>query len=163
MLSKKIAEELNRQLNMEIQSAYSYFAMAAHCNGINMDGSAKWMLIQGKEELTHGMKIYQYLVDQDAAVNLLAVPQPKTSYSSLLEVFKKAMEHEVAVQTSINEIASAALAEKDNTTYGFLHWFLEEQVEEVSNCAKVINRLELAGNDPRGVMILDGELGRRAE
>ena len=56
MLSEKMAEALNGQINEEFFSAYLYLSMSAYFNSIGLKGFASWMMVQYKEEVDHGMK-----------------------------------------------------------------------------------------------------------
>lgn len=163
MLSKKLCDELNRQLNMEFKAAYNYFGMASFCQAANLEGAGRWFTLQAKEELGHAMKFYGHISERDGAVRLEAIPKPESSYVSLLDVFKKAFEEEKQVSQSINGIAKLALEEGDHTTYGFLGWFLGEQIEEEQTCQRFISRLEMVGSENKSALLfLDAELGRRS-
>ncbi len=161
MLSVKMEEKLNNQMNAELQSAYSYFAMAAYCRAQSLDGCGHWLELQAKEEMQHALKIYRYVVDQGATVKLLAVSSPKQNFGSLIEVFEEGLSHEKKIWELLNQIATAALEERDNTTHTFLQWFLTEQVEEVSTAQRVIEQLKLIGGNGQGLFLLDRELGGR--
>ena len=58
MLSKTMEKALNDQIQKEYYSSYLYLAMSAYCEANNLPGSAVWMRIQSKEELSHAMKLY---------------------------------------------------------------------------------------------------------
>ena len=49
MISKKMKEALNTQINAEYFSAYLYHAMAAYCEDRNFKGFANWMGIQTRK------------------------------------------------------------------------------------------------------------------
>ena len=53
MLSKKVEEAMNAQINAEMWSAYLYLAMAAYCHAIGRPGTANWFEVQFKEEQDH--------------------------------------------------------------------------------------------------------------
>ncbi|MFW5787861.1 MAG: ferritin-like domain-containing protein, partial [Halanaerobiales bacterium] len=58
MLSKKLQDQLNNQINAELYSAYLYQSMGAYFESIDLDGFAHWMDLQTQEELMHSRKIY---------------------------------------------------------------------------------------------------------
>lgn len=161
MLSDSLQNELNLQINRELESAYIYFSMAADLELRSLDGFAHWMKTQAQEEVAHAMKIYQYLIDQGAKVTLLALPQPQTEFSSPLEVFEKALEHEKKIADSLNSLSDLAMKERDNTTYSFLEWFLTEQVEEISTASGIVDKVRMVGDNGHGLLMLDSELGKR--
>ena len=112
MINTKIAAALNEQLNMEYYSAYSYLAMSAYFLTQNLNGFAHWMRVQAQEELTHGMKIYDFLDDREADIRFSAIETPKQSWDSPLEVFEDSLAQEQKVSQSIYNIADLALSER---------------------------------------------------
>ena len=161
MIKEKIVSELNKQLNLELESAYLYLAMAAYCDAENFDGFGHWMKLQAKEEIAHGMKLYQYLVDRGGKPELEALPKPKTSFESLEEVFQIALGHEQKLAEALETLADLARSEKDNTTYSLLEWYLDEQVEEIATAEGLLQKLQLIGNDGPGLLMLNDELSKR--
>ncbi|RKX54820.1 MAG: ferritin, partial [Thermotoga sp.] len=61
MISKKIEEAINKQINEEMFSSYLYLSMTAYFDSLNLKGFANWMMVQQKEEMDHAMKFYRYL------------------------------------------------------------------------------------------------------
>lgn len=161
MLQQSLVEKLNDQLNFELHSAYVYFAMAADMDHRSLDGFANWMKIQAQEEIQHAMRIYNYVNDRGAKVELAAQAQPKGEFASVAEVFEVALQHEVALSERLNELAGVALELKDNTTYSFLEWFLTEQVEEVSMVQSICDKVKMIGDNGYGLLQLSDELGKR--
>lgn len=51
MLSERMLEELNKQLNYEIYSAYLYVAMENYFQERNLEGFANFFKVQMEEEL----------------------------------------------------------------------------------------------------------------
>lgn len=161
MLSEKIVDALNGQLNKELYSAYLYLSMSAHSTFIGLKGFANWFMVQYQEEMVHAMKIYNYINDQGAKVKLMNIEEPPSDFESPLDMFEKTLEHEKFITKSINELADLVLDEKDHATYMFLQWFINEQIEEESNDVDIINKLKLIGNDGNGLLMLDKELALR--
>lgn len=94
MITKELEKELIEQLNKEYHSAYIYLGMSAYCSKEGFNGAANWFLVQYQEEVAHGMKLFKYLVDQDVEILLPAIEEVKVEFKSLLDAFKKALEHE---------------------------------------------------------------------
>ena len=101
MINTNITAALNAQLNMEYYSAYSYLAMSAYFLTQNLNGFAHWMRVQAQEELTHGMKIYDFLDDREADIRFSAIDTPKQCWDSPLEVFEDSLAQEQRVSQSI--------------------------------------------------------------
>lgn len=161
MINSKIAAALNDQLNLEYYSAYSYLAMSAYFLTQNLNGFAHWMRVQAKEELGHGMKIYDFLDDREAEIRFQALDAPKQNWDSPLDVFEDSLAHEQKVSQSIYNLADLALSERDHATHTFLQWFIAEQVEEEAAVKELIDTLKLVGTEGNGLFLLDRDLAQR--
>jgi ferritin len=156
-----MVEALNKQVNREIYSAYLYLSMSAYSTFKGMKGFANWFMVQYQEEMTHAMKIYDYINDQGGQVKLLAVEQPPTEFGSPLEMFEKTLEHEKFVTKCINDLVDLAIKEKDHASNIFLQWFVTEQIEEEANDNEIISKLKLVGKEGNGLFMIDKELATR--
>jgi len=163
VLSEKVLNALNKQLNSELYSAYLYLSMAAWFDYRNLKGFAHWMKVQAKEELEHAMKFYEYINDRGGKVVLEDVKAVNYEWKSVTEVFEYALEHEKNVTKRIHELFDLARAEGDRATEVFLHWFIQEQVEEEKTFSEILQTLKYAGETPQVVLILDRQLAERKE
>ena len=161
MLSERMLNALNRQVNAELYSSYLYLSMAAYFESINLKGFANWMRVQAQEELTHAMRFFDYINERGGVVKLAAIEQPPTEWKSPLDVFEATYKHEVKVTGMINSLVNLAMKEKDHATYNMLQWFVAEQVEEEASADEIRQQLKLIGKDGRGILMLDRELGQR--
>jgi ferritin len=161
MISKKMADALNGQIQWEMYSGYIYLAMSAHSETLGLKGFANWFMVQYKEEMGHAMKMYKYLQEQGAEVELKAIDQPQKTYPSSLAMFETALEHEQGVTKRINALVDQAIAEKDHATQIFLQWFVTEQIEEEANVQEIIGMLKLVGSQGNGLFMIDRQLGMR--
>jgi ferritin len=162
MISSNMARLINDQINRELYSSYFYLALAAQAEGLNMKGTAAWFQAKHEEEMDHGLKMYRYLLDQDAQVSFRAIDAPPSESGGVLDMFELTLEHERSVTASINELVDAALSEKDHATNVFLQWFVTEQIEEEATVKDIIGRLRLVGDDGRGLFMLDSEMASLA-
>jgi len=94
VLNPKIEEALNAQVNAELSSAYLYLSMAAWFESQSLTGMAHWMRVQFQEELTHGLKIYDYINERNGRVKLSAIESPQVEWDSALAAFEAALAHE---------------------------------------------------------------------
>ncbi len=161
MIKKKVADALNEQINKELYSSYLYLAMAAYCHGEGLSGIAHWLEVQAEEERGHAMKIYRYLVSQNARVQLAAISAPPADFGTPRRVFEEVLVHEQTVTASIHHLMELAVKESDYATQGFLGWFVSEQIEEEATAQEIVQRFKLVGSDSRGLYWLDRELGQR--
>jgi len=160
-LEDKMSDALNEQINKEIFSAYLYYSMAAYFDSLNLEGFAKWMKVQAKEELTHAQKLYDYIYDKGGIVELDSIDKPKKGWESPLEAFKDAYEHEISVTQSIDKLVDLAKELNDHATQNFLQWFVNEQVEEEANTKKIVDTLQMIGESKTALFMYNGQLGSR--
>jgi len=161
MLSEKMQEALNAQINAELMSAYLYLSMAAYFYDANFPGFANWMRIQDHEERIHAMKIYDYVVARNGRVRLLPLEGPKVEWQSPLDAFEDAYKHEQKVTGLISKLVDLAVSEGDHATDSFLKWFVDEQVEEEASVDAIVQDLRRAGDSAQILFMLDRELGGR--
>lgn len=161
MLSEKMAQALNGQANRELYSSYLYLSMSAYFESIGLRGFANWMRVQAGEELVHGMKMYDYVIDAGGRGRILAIEAPQLAWASPVEAFQTVYNHERVVTGLIKSLVNVAISEKDVATKNFLQWYLDEQVEEEESSDMVLNRALAAGSDPRLLAAADRELGQR--
>ncbi len=162
MIKDKVLKALNKQLNEEFYSSYAYLAMSAHFSLQSLDGIAHWFRLQSQEEYGHAIKILNYINARNGKVSLTKVDPPKAGWKNPQQVFKEAYDQEVSVSKSINDIIGLSLTEKDYATNNFMQWFVSEQVEEESTATKLLDRINLIGDNKNGLLDLDRELAMRA-
>jgi len=162
MISKNLQTAIVEQLNKEFHSAYLYLGMSAYCSNEGFNGASSWFLVQYQEEVTHGMKMFKYLEDQGADIQLPDIKGVKVKYKSLLDVFKKSLAHEQYMTKNLNELSDIAMKEKDHATYNLLQWYVTEQVEEEATVGEIIDHITLVGDSGYGLYTIDKELGARS-
>jgi ferritin len=161
MLSKKMQDALNSQINAEYFSAYLYLSMAAHFERVNLKGISHWFRIQVQEETMHATKFFDYVLDRGCPVTLATIQGPPTTWESPLAAFEAALAHEQGITARIGKLADLALAESDHATNALLQWFINEQVEEEATADQIVHELRLAGDAPAALFMIDRELGAR--
>ena len=161
MISEKMQEALNEQVNKEFYSAYLYLAMSAYCNLIGLPGFSNWMRRQYEEENLHVTKMYDYILDQGGQIHLKKIDEPPKEFGSPIDLFTQTLEHEQFITGSINELMGLAVSEQDYATQTFLQWYVTEQVEEESNVNDILAPLRMVGEDKGGLMMIDQQLASR--
>ncbi len=161
MINEKVQDVLNSQINKEFYSAYLYLAMSAYFDKVGLYGFSNWMRVQAKEEVDHGMILFDYIVERDGKVNLTHIDEPDKEFTCPMQIFEKSLEHEKYVTDSINCVASMSEDECDLATRHFIDWYISEQVEEEANVMNVIKKLKMFGDDKSALYHLDKELGKR--
>ncbi len=163
MLSKKIQDALNGQINAELYSSYLYLAMAAHFEAANLKGFANWMRVQAGEEYGHAMKFYAYINDRMSRVTLKAIAAPPASWPSAQAAFREVCKHEAKVTGLINNLVDLAVAAKDHATTAMLQWFVSEQVEEEASANEVLSMLGAIKESANGLFMVDHQLAKRGK
>lgn len=163
MIDKKMEEALNKQVNAEMYSSYLYLAMAQYFESKNLRGCAAWMGVQSQEEMGHAMKFVKYINDRGGRVKLDKIDKPKGDWKGILDVFTDTLAHEKKVTALIHGLVETAAGLKDHASSIFLQWFVTEQVEEEANVELIIHQVGLAGEEGRGLFLIDHELGKRAK
>lgn len=161
MLSNKMEEALNEQMNREMYSAYLYMSMSSYASNIGLKGFANWFMVQYHEEMLHAMKFYEFINLRGGRARLKSIAEPPSEFATPLDMFSKTLEHELFITNSINERMDLAVAEKDHASQIFLQWYVTEQLEEENNDREIIAQLNIIKNDPQGILLLDKDLGMR--
>lgn len=161
VISKKMEESVNDQIQAELESAYLYLSMAAWLEDRNLPGCAHWMKKQAVEEREHAMKFFEYLVSRGGRAELKAIAAPKLEWASATEVFAETLAHERMVTERIYRMVTSAREEKDYATENLLAWYVNEQVEEEETACNILEKFKNLGEIPISLNMLDRELGAR--
>ena len=161
MLDKQLAALLKQQVNMEWFSAYLYLDIHDFYVDKELNGFGTWFYVQTQEERDHAMLFIKYLQNNSERVQFYNIKASDLAFSTFRDPAAAAYEHEQKVTASINNIYAVAYDKKDFRTMQFLDWFVKEQNEEEKNTETIIKKYDLFGNDPKGLYMLDQELGTR--
>ncbi|MBK9331122.1 MAG: ferritin [Ignavibacteria bacterium] len=158
MLTKKLQDAINEQINKEFFSEYMYLSMSAYLESIEMEGFANYFNVQAQEEHFHAMKMFNFVHDKGGRVILKSLGEPKTEFSSVLNVIEEALEHERYITKSINDLMDIAIKENDHSVKSFLEWYVDEQVEEEATMSRLIAKLKMINGEGLGLLTIDNEL-----
>jgi ferritin len=161
MISEKMQQAINDQINAELHSAYLYLSMVAYFESQNLPGLANWMTCQTQEEVVHAMKFLHFVHDRGGRAVLQPIEGPATEWGSPLAAFEAAYKHEQYITGRIHNLVQLARQEGDTASEVFLQWYVTEQVEEEASADEVIQKLKRIGEAPGGMFLLDEQLGQR--
>lgn len=161
MLSTRLHEAINAQINAELWSAYLYLAMSLDAESKGYRGVANWFYVQFQEEQAHARIFMNYLNSRDAKVELLPVEAVPATWNSVLDMYKQTLEHEKKVTSLINNLAAIANEDRDFASINRMNWFIDEQIEEEESARDMIFTVEAVENDKYGMYMLDKELATR--
>ncbi len=160
-MNQVVQDAINRQITEELTASYTYLAMSSYCQLRNFPGCAQWLRAQSQEEYGHAMKLFDFLLDRNAKVELRALPQPALDFPSVAAVFETALKQEQEVSKQIDALYELAFKEKTFAALVQLQWFLTEQVEEEKTAREIVAKFAMVGNDPSSLLELDRELASR--
>ena len=161
MISNRLHEAINAQINAELWSAYLYLSMSMDAEAKGLKGVANWYYVQYLEEQDHARIFMNYLNSRDAKVTLRPIAEVPTVWDSALAMFTQTLEHEKKVTSLINNLAAIANEDRDFASINRLTWFIDEQVEEEENAREMIAACEAVEGNKYGMYMLDKELATR--
>ena len=161
MLSNRLHQAINAQINAELWSAYLYLSMSMDAEAKGLKGVANWFHVQYLEEQEHARIFMNYLNSRDAKVVLQPIAEVPTEWNSVLEMFEQTLAHEKKVTALINNLAFIANEDRDFASINRLVWFIDEQVEEEESAREMIAAVEAVEGNKYGMYMLDKELATR--
>ncbi|NRA06416.1 MAG: ferritin [Nitrosopumilus sp.] len=154
-ISPKMKKALNDQVTLEAAASNNYLAMASWCEVIGYQGAANYFYTQSDEERTHMLKVVHYLNDVGATATISAIKAPTGSFKSLEGILKIALKNEQIVTAAIHKMVEITQKEKDHSTYAFLEWFVNEQVQEETKFETLLQKFDLIGRDKLAINEID--------
>jgi ferritin len=144
----RFVEALGEQIAYEFAASQQYVAIAVYYDSQTLPRLAQTFYAQAVEERNHAMMMLQYLIDRDAEVRVPGVDAPQTDFSDCVAPVALALEQERGVSDQINGLLRIAREEGDFGSEQFMHWFVKEQVEEVSKMSGLLQVVERARDNP---------------
>ncbi|MBN9311905.1 MAG: ferritin [Chryseobacterium sp. 39-10] len=161
MISEKITKLINEQIVHEQYAAQYYLCMSAWFYRENLEGIANYFRVQSKEELLHADKMFDYLNNVGADIEIGAIDKPEQQFKNATDIFEKALAHEKKVTQLIFNIMKNANEEGDFATSSFLQWFVNEQVEEEASASQLVSKIKMVCDNPSALYLFDQELSQR--
>jgi ferritin len=144
MADSGFTKALNEQVANEFAACQQYIAIAVHYDGETLPQLAAFFYRQAVEERNHAMIMVQYLLDADKTVQTPGVDAPQTDFSDVVAPVALALAQEKRVTEQIVELVKLARDEGELVGEQFLHWFLQEQREEVASMSDLLSIVERA-------------------
>jgi len=138
MTSERFVDALNAQIGREFAAAHQYTAIGAYYAAETFPQLTKFFYAQAEEEREHAMKMVNHLLDRNAKVDFSEVSAPRTDFADHVAPIKLALAQEQQVTVHIAELFEVARDTRDYLAEQFLHWFLEEQVEEEASMSDLL-------------------------
>jgi ferritin len=158
MLSTKLSEALNKQIQFEGSSSQYYLAMASWAETQGLNGVSAFLYKHSDEERMHMLKLIKFVNERGGHGIVPTLAQPPVTFKSVKSVFEEVLKHEMKVTAEINNLVEITLKEKDYTTHNFLQWYVSEQLEEEALARKIVDKLKLIGDDKGGLYFFDRDM-----
>jgi bacterioferritin B len=146
--SSRFAEALGDQIAYEFGASQQYVAIAVYYDSQTLPRLAQTFYAQAVEERNHAMMMIQYLIDREIDVRIPGVEAPQSQFGDCVEPVALALEQERGVSDQISGLLAIAREEGDFGSEQFMHWFVKEQVEEVSKMSGLLQVVERARDNP---------------
>lgn len=160
MLKQAMVEKLNEQINLEFYSSNLYLQMSAWAEDKGYEGCAAFLKEHADEEMMHMKRLFTYVSETGSLPLIGAIEAPPAEFGSIKGLFDAVYEHEQLVTSKINELAHAAFTNQDYSTFNFLQWYVAEQHEEEKLFKGILDKIEIIGEDGKGLFFIDKEIGK---
>ena len=159
MISQRLQDAINAQITREIWSANLYLSMAFYLDKEGFNGFSTWMKKQSQEEMEHAYTMADYVIKRGGTAKVGQIDNVPGDWSTPLNVFESAYEHECNVARWKDELVDIAIEEKDKASQDFLWTFVREQVEEEATASGIVDRIRKMGDS--AIFNLDQQYGGR--
>jgi ferritin len=156
LISKELGQAINEQIGHEFGAMMQYLSIAAYFEAQNLKLLAKIFFEQAEEEKEHAMKFVHYMVDTMGDLQIPAIPAGKPTFSSAEEAVSAALDWEKDVTAQINRLMDMAIAQNDYLARGFLQWYVDEQLEEITKMDQLLSVVQRAGE--RNLLMVEAYL-----
>ena len=153
-------DAVNEQIGNEFGASQQYIALAVYYDAETLPQLAAHFYRQAVEERNHAMMLVQFLMDADQQVRVPGVEAPKSDFKDAVEPVAIALAQEKRVTEQISALAALAREEGDLVGEQFLHWFLQEQREEVSSTNDLLKLVQRASES--NLLLAEESLARTA-
>jgi bacterioferritin B len=136
---------LQEQIYNEFTAAQQYVAIAVYFDASDLPQLAKHFYSQAIEERNHAMMLVQHLLDRDVRVEIPGVDAVRNQFDRPRDALALALGQERAVTEQVSRLVAVARDEGDYLGEQFMHWFLQEQIEEVALITTLLRVADRAG------------------
>jgi ferritin len=156
----RFPDAVNEQIGNEFAASQQYIAVAVYYDSETLPQLAAHFYRQAVEERNHAMMLVQYLLDAGERVVIPGVEAPRTDFADATAPVALALEQEKTVTQQIAKLVELAREEGDLVGEQFLHWFLQEQREEVSSMSALLAIVKRAAES--SLLLVEDSLARAA-
>lgn len=155
MLSNKIKNALNEQIQKEAYASNAYLTLATWCEERSLDGIAEYFYDASNDERDHMLEVYKYLNTYGGSAHIKPLKDSSVKLKNILEVFNYVFDLEHEVTIAINKLAKLAYEENDFATFKFLEAFVLEQQQSEKGVNELIDIIKRVGHDEKSLYYLN--------
>jgi ferritin len=147
LISEAMAKAISAQIGREYLASIQYRMIASYFEREALPALKGMFRLQSDEEAMHAIKFVNYVTEAGGIVEIPAIEAGKADFSSVEEAVQLALTSELSVTAHINRLYDLAIEEHDHLARGFLQWFVDEQLEEVSLMTDLLTVVRRAGDN----------------
>ncbi len=159
-MTPQLKTKLQTQIGNEFEAANMYLAMSNWAGVEGLPGFQHWLRKQYEEELSHGLKLNDHLVDRDINPVIPSHYPIHNKWTSALDIAVAGLTAERAMTVALEDLFADAWLTRDFKSAVMLQWFIQEQVEEEKLFTDLVYALENC--DSGSLILYDIELGKRS-
>lgn len=129
---KKINDDLNNYISEHLKYQMLSFKLSNDANQKGFPGFARFFQIEAADAVFHIRKICNYLMDQDAEVEIKDIKVPTFTAKNIEDTLKKLKSTKEELLDFTNKLVKSARENNDNLTAKFYDWFLIDFYEEIA-------------------------------
>ena len=160
LISNEMTKKMNAQIGSELGASNQYLRIAAYFDGENLPELATFFFRQSDEERMHALKFVHYVLEAGGEIEIPAIPATPGKIPSAKAAVQMALDWELEVTNQINDIMALAVEQNDFIAQQFLHWFVSEQLEEVSTMGELVSVIDRAGDQ---LLLVEEYIARRGD
>ncbi|KER34189.1 ferritin-like protein [Opisthorchis viverrini] len=147
--SQECEAAINKQINIELEASYAYFAFSAFYDQdtVALPKVAEFFRKMSHEEREHAEKFAHYQNQRGGRVVYQDIKKPsKVTFSSLQEVMETSLNMEKSVNESLLRMHHIAGEHRDPALQDFIETeFLQEQVKSIKEFADYVTQTKRNG------------------
>jgi ferritin-like protein 2 len=130
MATQVMIQKLNAQMNLEFYASNLHLYLSQWCSKNSLNGTATFFRIQAQSNVTHMMRVFDFMKDAGANPIVQALDAIEDNYTSLEELFQKTLAEYEQRCSTLSTLEDEARALKDNLTLNFLRTMGKEQQQD---------------------------------
>lgn len=158
-IPEKVVQVFKRQIRHELENANIYMTLSNWCENTGYTGSSKMYSKQADDERSHYNIFKTYLINRKIPVVIPDIPTTVCECKSLMDTLLVALGREKLTTEMISQMYEVCIREKDFIGSELVLKMLKEQEEEESKYLTYIDRLNIVGTCPGGLILIDQEFG----